>query len=256
MNTEKVDGNVNPSMAHKAVIGSVAVEGIPALLGKDVIKADQDGIRKSLIKLDASIHANAVQCLLHAEKHGDTSLMRRLLIDIVDAKSGYRRQGLIAWMRRFSPMELSGDVIKLTGTLNGEPIPFDVKTANMTPFTDIPEFAEMVQWKPVFKGGFEAKIERAIKDYRAAVENTKIENGKVMGPVDPKKPYYDGIKLDKMDTIFDQLEQVAGQFQTFADDTAEVVAARKQHQETERFLVAKTKEVEDQAKAEPPKQDA
>jgi hypothetical protein len=75
------------------------------LLEKGAIKSDQDGIRVSLKDLDKRIHMNAVQCLLHAEKHGDTSLMRRLLVDIIDAKSGYRRQGIIAWMKEFSPTE-------------------------------------------------------------------------------------------------------------------------------------------------------
>lgn len=226
------------SPAHLAVIASTAVSGLPHLLDKAIIKEDQNVIRVSLVKLDASIHANAVQCLLHAEKHGDTSLMRRLLVDIIDDKSGYRRQGLIAWMRRFSPMELHGDVIKLTGTINGEPIPFDVKTANDTEFTKIPEFAEMIQWRPVFKGGLVGKIERALKEYKASLANTKIEDGKVMGPIDPKKPYYNGIHLDKLDTIFDKIEAATAEFQTFADDTAEVVAARKVRDEANRYLKA------------------
>lgn len=233
--------------AHAAVVESTIVKGVPELLGKDVIKIDQDGIRKSLVKLDASIHANAVQCMLHAHKHGDTSLMRRLLIDIVDAKSGYRRQGLIAWMRRFSPMELSGDVIKLTGTINDEPIPWDVETANMTPFTDIPEFAEVVQWRPIFKNSLVQKVERALKDYRAAVENTKIEDGKVIGPVDPKKPYYDGIHLDRMDEIFDKIESATNEFQTFSDSTAEARAARKQLLQAEAALKATEPELAKQA---------
>lgn len=234
-----------------AVIAASAVEAgvMPELLAKDVIKKDQDGIRVSLVKLDVAIHANAVQCLMHAEKHGDTSLMRRLLIDIVDDKSGYRRQGLIAWMRRFSPMELRGDVIKLTGTINGEPIPFDVATANITPFTSIPEFAEKVEWRPQFKDGFVGKIERALRDYRSAVENTKIENGRVVGPIDPKKPYYEGIHLEKMDQIFDEISAASAKFETFSDDTATVHAARKQRAEAEATIAAAEAKVEQQAEA-------
>lgn len=212
---------------------------LPELLEKSVIKANQDVIRTSLIGLDVAIHSNAVQCLLHAEKHGDTSLMRRLLVDIVDDKSGYRRQGLIAWMRRFSPMELKGDVIKLSGTINGVPIPFDCKLANETPFTKIPEFAEVVQWKPIYKGGVVGQIERAMKAYKASVENTKIENGRVVGPIDPKKPYYSGIHLDKMDNTFEKIESAVKEFETFNDDTAETEAMRKQRAEADKYLTSK-----------------
>jgi hypothetical protein len=241
---------VTASQAHSAVIHASAVNGIPELLEKSVIKTDQDGIRRTLVKVDASIHANAVQCLLHAEKHGDTSLFRRLLIDIVEPSSGYRRQGLIAWMRRFSPLELHGDVIKLTGTINGVPIPFDIETANRTPFTKIPEFAEMVAWRPMFKGGVVGKIERAMKEYKAAVENTVVENGHVVGPKDPKKPFYNGIHLDRMDTIFDKIEAATKEFETFADDTAEVAEARKARANADAFLKSKEKVLETQIASE------
>ncbi len=247
MNTE-IEG------ALSVVMKNDAVKGIPALLSKDVIKEDQNGIRAGLVSLDVRIHANLIQCYLHAQKHGDTSLVRRLLMDIVDAKSGYRRQGIIAHMRRFTPMELHGDAIKLTGTINGQPIPWDIETAHMTPFTSIPDFAEQIILKPVFKGGFEGQIARAVKAYKASIENTLVKDGKVVGPIDPKKPYYSGIHLDKMDTIFDEISAAAAKFETFKDDTAEVVAARKAVAENETFLKAKEAEVEAQAKAPEPVQ--
>lgn len=242
------DTKVELTSAEKLELKFVEATSKLELLGKDVIKSNQDMIRVSLTKLDAWIHANAVQCLLHAEKHGDTSLFRRLLIDIVEPESGYRRQALIAWMRRFSPMELHGDVIKLTGTINGEPIPWDVATANMTPFRKIPEFDEKIAWKPVFKGGIVGRIEKALKDYRASVENTKIVEGKVVGPIDPKKPYYSGIHLDKMDNIFDRMTTIAQEFETFSDDTAEVMAARKARAEADSFLSVKEKVLVQQEK--------
>lgn len=233
-----------------AVVASLALvmssDGVlPELLAKDVIKLDQDvNIRSPLMKVDTAIHANAVQCMLHAKKHGDSSLMTRLLVDIVDDKTGYRRQGLIAWMRRFSPMELSGNVIKLSGTINGQPIPWDILTASRTTFRDIPEFAEQIVLKPQFKGGFVGQIERALKAYRTSIENTQITNGKVVGPMDPKKPFYSGIHLDKMDEIFDAIKAQAAKFETFSDDTADVEAARKQIAEGQALLAAKEKALE------------
>lgn len=208
------------------VVKSTAVEGMPHLLEKAVIKKDQDGIRVSLVKLDGRIHANAVQCLLHADKHGDTSLMRRLLVDIVDAKSGYRRQGLIAWMRQFSPMELKGDNITLSGTIDGERRPFKIEEANKTPFTSLASAREMLAMRPVFKDNLTSKMERAIKEYRAAVENTIIEPGKPPAPKDVKKPFYDGIHLDKMEQFFDTVEGQLSEVLSWADSTKDIYTAR------------------------------
>jgi hypothetical protein len=223
-NQPHVEGDVNPQLA---VVEAAATDGKIELLAKDVIKKAQDGIRRSLVKLDTSIHANAVQCLLHAEKNGDTSLMRRLLVDIIDAKSGYRRQGIIAWMREFSPMELHGDIIKLTGTINGERRPFRVEEANKTPFTDLASAKEMVELRPVFRDNLIGPLDRAIKSYRASVENTKIENGKVVGPIDPKKPFYNGLHLNKMDEGFDAIQKIVGDMMSFGDNTKDVFDARE-----------------------------
>lgn len=198
---------------------------LPALLEKSVIKADQDGIRSSIIKIDAAIHSNAVQCLMHAEKHGDTSLMRRLLVDIIDAKSGYRRQGVVAWMREFSPMELVGDVIKLTGTINGERRPWQIEKANETHFTSLASAREMVPMKPVFKDNLTSKVERASKEYRAAIENTLIVPGQKPVPKDAKKPFYDGIHLDKMDEAFDKIEAILADVQSWNDSTKDARGA-------------------------------
>jgi hypothetical protein len=221
MTTAQVEGEL-------AVVQSTAVEGLPSLLEKSVIKKDQDGIRVSLIKLDARIHANAVQCLLHADKHGDTSLMRRLLVDIVDAKSGYRRQGLIAWMRAFSPMELKGDNITLSGTIDGERRPFKIEEANTTPFTSLASAREMLAVRPVFRDNLTSKVERAIREYRAAIENTLLEPGQPPRPKDIKKPFYDGIHLDKMEEFFDGLDKSLGEVMAWNDSTKDVYQARDQ----------------------------
>lgn len=209
------------------VIKASAVTGVPTLLGKEVIKKDQDGIRVNLVQLDGQIHANAVQCLLHAEKHGDTSLMRRLLVDIIDAKSGYRRQGIIAWMREFSPMELSGDVIKLSGTLNGEPRPFRCEQANLTPFTELSSAKEFVVERPVFRDNLTSQVDRAVKAYRNAVENTVISPGQAPKPKDPKKPFFNGLHLDKMEDAFAKIEGIMTELSALPDATKDVYDARQ-----------------------------
>ena len=208
---------VEEAAAHKGLV----------LLDKATIKAAQDNIRKSLVRLDQAIHQNAVQCLMHAEKHGDTSLFRRLLVDIVDAKSGYRRQGIIAWMREFSPMELNGDVITLTGTFNGLRKPFLIEAANATPFTELAGAKEYVLQRPVFRDTIVSQVSKAISAYEKAVENTLIENGQVVGPKDVSKPFYNGKHMDKMGEVFAKMAALVDEASSFVDTTQAEVQARE-----------------------------
>lgn len=230
-NGETVAGGSNA--AHSAVMNATATEGKIELLGKDIIKKDQDGIRKSLVKLDMSIHANAVQCLLHAKENGDTSLMRRLLVDIIDAKSGYRRQGLIAWMREFSPMELHGDVIKLTGMANGERKPFRIEEANKTAFTSLAGAREFVGERPVFRDNITSAVERAVKQYKAAVENTVVEPGQPAKPKDPTKPFLSALHMDKLEDGFAKIEGIVNDLNAIPDATKEVYDAQQQLKKAE-----------------------
>lgn len=209
---------------------AIVIAGITLLSVSD-IKSDQDGIRKNLLNLDASIHANAVQCLIHAEVHGDTSLMRRLLVDVIDAKTGYRRQGLINWMRKFSPMELKGDTINLSGTDGkGNKRPFLVEDANKTPFWTDRDNAEKVV-KPVFQDTLLSPIMRAYKDIMAAAENTV--NGK---PVDASKPYYEGTHPEAVIDFAKAVKALADKLP--ADNTKEVVATKKRIAEDMLFVKA------------------
>lgn len=207
--------------------GAAVAVALPALLASEQVKKDQDGIRVSLVKLDAAIHANAVQCLLHAGKHGDTSLMRRLLVDIVDAKSGYRRQGLIAWMREFSPMELNGSVITLSGMIDGERRPFRVAEANATPFTSLSKADELTGEKPLFRDALTSRVQGAITAYRDAVANTVFTPGQPPKAIDPKKPFYNGIHLDKMEAGFDAIANILAGMSSFPDTTKDEYKARK-----------------------------
>lgn len=207
----------------EAVIeGEVAEKALPALWLKADIKKDQDGIKRSLTKLEMSIHANAIQCMMHAEQHGDTSLMRRLLIDIVDSKSGYRTQGLIAWMRTYSPMELKGDVVKLTGLLpNGDKRPWRIAEANANPFAKSDDFKEMAL-KPVFRDTLTNKVQAALREARSAIENTV--DGK---PVDAKKGFFDGIHKDKVHAFIEDVEGKLVELDAFRDSTRDVRLAQK-----------------------------
>jgi len=205
---------------------------------KEFIKEDQNHIRASLASLDLRIHKNAVQCMMHAEKHGDTSLFRRLLIDIVDAKSGYRRRGLIAWMAHFSPMRLTKDNINLSGLTGDIRQAFRVKEAYEIPFWTLEESKEMVPYRPIFKDNLTSKIERAIKEYRAAIDNTLIVPGQPPQPKVAGKPFYNGIHLDKMELGFDAIEKTVTEILAFADQTKDVYTAREAMKKAELEVAA------------------
>lgn len=210
----------NKPVAVQAILDE-AKTGLPALWLKDDIKKDQDGIRKSLVKVDASIHANAVQCLMQAHKHGDTSLMRRLLIDIVDTKTGYRRQGLIGWMRAYSPMELKADNINLSGTdSKGNRRPWDIEMANKTEFWTAKRFDEKLA-KPIYKETVMSGIQREAKRFKDADKNTK--DGQ---PIDPLKPFYAGKNIDAMRSFYDELDNKIVDLSAWKDDTKTVDEAK------------------------------
>jgi len=208
-------------MSKAIVVKETPVYNGIVVLEKAAIKADQDVIRSTLTKVDRQIHDNAVQCLIHAEKHGDTSLMVRLLVDSIGDNSGYRQKGLINWMRKHSPMELKGTTINLSGIdKNGVRRPFLIEEANANPFWTDKDNAERVA-KPVYRETLMSKIDSAMKEFFAAIENTA--NG---APINPDKAFYDGIHTDRVVSFFEAVQNMRAELP--ADDTYQVRKLRKQ----------------------------
>lgn len=163
------------------------------LKDKDWIKRDQDGIKKSVVGLQQRIHANFIQCMLHAKEYGDTSLMARLIESLGDTKSVVRVQALINSMRKYSPMELKGKTINLSGVdASGNKRPWKIDEADQKPFWTDRDNREMVV-KPVFRQNVLGKFDAGAREFRKAWENTS--DGQ---PIDPTKPFYDGIHGDKV----------------------------------------------------------
>ena len=202
-----------------------AVDKLPKLWTALEIKQDQDAIKPLLGELDQRLHMNAIQCMMHAHKHGDTGPFRRLVIDIVEPKTnGYRRQGILAWMKDHSPMRLSGQVIKLSGQLaNGDKAPWRIEEANATPFYLNRKYDEGIMTKPVYRDTFMSKINNAVREFKNAVANTQIVDGKPV-PIDVKKPFYDGIQADKVQAAAESIEAQVVDLSSWKDSTA---AARK-----------------------------
>lgn len=233
--------NIKSETAAQAIVAFT----LPELWDKEAIKGQQDSIRGSIVALDVMIHQNAVQCLMHAEKHGDTSLMRRLLVDILDDKTGYRRQGLIAWMRAYSPMELKSDgTINLSGLANGIKRPFDVLTAAKTPFYLAKKFAE-VALKPVYQQTLLSAMNTAIKKYRDAKANTN-EDGT---PIDADKPFLD---LQHAKEVGEFIDDVSGKVVAISSLTDN----RKAQREARTTLAQAKADLDASTVSEPAKQTA
>ncbi len=204
---------------------------LPKLLSSDEIKLDQDSIKKSLTALDQQVHLNAVQCLMHCHQHRDTSLMVRLLTEIIDADTtGYRRQGLIAWMKYFSPMRLSGKTINMGGKVLDEATgkmveqPFDLEKAMLTHFWKLTREAP-AQLKPIYQQGVMGSIQKAIKDFEDAVSNTN-EAGE---PINKDRPYYRGQNSAVLFNFATEVKKLAAIVPS--DSTKDVDMAQKKQAE-------------------------
>ena len=197
---------------------------LPKLLSVDEIKLDQDSIRKTLTALDQQIHMNAVQCLMHCAEFRDTSLMVRLLTEIIDGDTtGYRRQGLIAWMKYFSPMRLSGKTINMSGKIDGKEQAFHLEEAFKTPFWKLTREAP-AELRPMYQQGVLGSITNAIKQFEAAMENT--QNGQ---PIDKTKPYYKGKNADVLVNFANEVKKLA--VIVPADSTKDIDQAQKKQAE-------------------------
>lgn len=167
---------------------AIIIGGVTLISSGEQIRR-QDLFRANLITLDDEAHFLAVQALAHCAQHGDTSLMRRLLIDVLGKgkTNGYRVQGLINWMRKHSPMELAGDTINLSGIVpaTGEKRRFEVEKAAKTPFWLDKANDEKVA-APVYRDTLLSPITRAIKQFKDAMANTNPDGS----AKDPTKPIY------------------------------------------------------------------
>lgn len=200
---------------------------LPKLKPVDEIKHDQDVIGKNLGELDRMIHDNMIQCYMHCAQHRDTSLMVRLMNDIiVKDKNGYRRQGIIAHMKYFTPMRLSGNTIKLSGKdeKTGKEADFRLEQAAQTPFWELTTEGPAIL-KPMYQDGTLGMINRAIASFQKAVANTN-EQGL---PIDPTKPFYSGKNLDAMNNFVVSVKQLEAVIPI--DDTKERVEAQRKQAE-------------------------
>jgi hypothetical protein len=141
------------------------------------------------------IHQAEIQCLAHAEKHGDTTLLTRLVTEVRDNCKGVVVAGLNKHIQDNSPIRLSVDPetkeVKAKILKEGDPgfKPFDIQTAEATPAMEAREVTDRTnrEIRPMsiaeLKGMMKRIAERAVKSEKflgeteeaQALEKSRVE---------------------------------------------------------------------------------
>jgi len=146
-----------------------------SIITKDAVKAAITSIQNRGKRFDKDVHKAAVQCMLHAEKHGDFTLADALYEAMPKSS---RAKSLVKWFEHFAPMlhqkstaeGMKGKLVFKKNKHKGAP-KFDAEAANKTPFYD--KFAEAV---PVLVDdeSVEKRIQSLIKFIEKAVEEHRV----------------------------------------------------------------------------------
>lgn len=146
-----------------------------------------DNVIKRSKDLGADIHGVAVECLQHAEQHGDPRKLDRLVKGL---HASCRPVALMEWAKKFSPVTWNGDgdvgIIKADAKTYK---PFDIEGANAEPYwTPAEVIAKPLTLEALKKmiATMESKVAKAEKgeteiaegenviDMRAFVERAKL----------------------------------------------------------------------------------
>lgn len=123
------------------------------------------------VKADALIHETGVQCLLHAEQHGDAMPFLRFTEAL--GKS-VRRRGIIVWSETYSPIRINGD--GKIGLMKADAkgfTAFNTDAANANPFWTLDAAAERTA-RPL---SFEV-LKGVLASYRRKIEAAKKGDNK------------------------------------------------------------------------------
>lgn len=175
------------------------------LKSKKVVVALVTTVVQHVQAADPLVHEAAVQTAAHAEKHGDWTLIHRLMVGLKN--SGYRFQGVRVWIEAFTPLRFPADknsdggfTVKVLKPGDDGYTPWNIEGMNDTPFTAFEPANERVG-KPIYADDFVKGIFGAKDRFLRLLENTNSDGT----PRDPAKPYYRG-DVPKMLAFIGQLE--------------------------------------------------
>ena len=159
---------------------------------------------KHTLKGDALIHEAAVQCIAHAEKHGDVTLLDRLIKGV---GRSIRVEGLKVWTAEFTPIRWNGDG-KVGMLKKGQKgfVPFDIPKAETTPFWALAAADERTARPLTIEAmlrvvhGMKGRLEKAVKE-----GNFEGDKAKATAFVTSIESFADGLvtKLEIRDGSYD-----------------------------------------------------
>lgn len=137
----------------------------------------------------AGLHADMVQCMLHAEKHGDITLAEHLMQSVKDKCKGVVVAGVAQWFDKFSPVKLTSTdgVVKAELLKEGDKgyKPFQSAEAEATPAMESKEVGARAN-RPITKptiGYFKKRIAGFINQVdnfnKEAPENERMTDQEV-----------------------------------------------------------------------------
>lgn len=99
------------------------------------IRKDMQALFQSAAKLQAKIHEIGLECIAHAQEHGDITLADSLVKGLEENAQGQRTETLKAWFTKYSPIVWNGkgEVVLLKDD-NTRYTPFDVEAASAEPY--------------------------------------------------------------------------------------------------------------------------
>lgn len=106
-----------------------------ALLQTNDIKTAIKWIKTTGKKFDNKVHETAVQTIMHAQQHGDVTLVQSLLNAM--PKSG-RAEALAHWVREFTPLTVLGKAGNFSVKLSKKSVrEYKIDDAEATPFYEL-----------------------------------------------------------------------------------------------------------------------
>ena len=128
-------------------------------------------------KLEATIHTLAVECLEHAQAHGDPSLMFALIKGL---PTGQRVEALVLWVTAFSPIRFTKDedgqriAAKILGQNKKGYTPFNIEAATAVSYAN---FTKENEPKELTLEALMKLVKNMTSRYNKAEENGLVADG-------------------------------------------------------------------------------
>lgn len=169
--------------------------------------------------LQTLIHETAIECLQHAQEHGDVTIIDALVKAL---PKGQRVESLIEWVQDYSPVRWNG--AKEVGLLKKEAkafTPFDIETAMTDPYYS--HTAEQRSKQKLSLEALQNIVAGLSTRIEKAVENGTIKDGEDVDQMTAYASRLAGVNVPKLVVNNDEQSEDTPDVPTTDDDTPPVV---------------------------------